>query len=72
MMSTNIKYITRLKKSQIYFVFRVQLAVSVPQSHTILDIVVDDEIQFLVGEAVMFGKDTVNFVYNRLGFLNLE
>ena len=43
-MSTNIKCITRLKKSQIYFVFRVQLAASIPQAHTIFDVVVDDEI----------------------------
>jgi len=27
--------------------------------HAVLDIVVDNEIQFFVGEAIMFGKDTV-------------
>ncbi len=32
------------------------------QSHTELDVVIDDEIQLLVGEAVVFGKDAVNFV----------
>src|SRR5207302_1565170 len=30
--------------------------------HTILDIVVDNEIQFLVCEAVVFGEDAVYFV----------
>ena len=43
-MSTNTKYITRLKKSQIYFVFPVQLVVSVPQAHPIFNVVVDDEV----------------------------
>ena len=32
------------------------------QSHSVLDVVVDDEIQFLVGEAVVFGEDAVDFV----------
>jgi hypothetical protein len=31
-------------------------------SHAVFDVVIDDEIQFLVRETVMSGKDTVNFV----------
>lgn len=34
--------------------------------HPILDVVVDDEIQLLVGDAVMAGEDAVNFVAARV------
>ena len=40
--------------------------------NTVLDVVVDDEIQFLVGEAVMFSKDAVDFVYYRFAKPRLE
>ncbi len=44
MMSTNIKYTTQRKNGQIYFVFYVQLMELIPQSQTILDVVVDDKV----------------------------
>ena len=34
-------------------------------SHAVFDVVVDNEIQFLVGKAVMFGKDLVDLIYYR-------
>lgn len=36
--------------------------------HAVLDVVVDDEIQFLVGEAVMRSQNRVDVIYGRLRF----
>lgn len=43
-MSTNIKYTTYQKETQIYFLPRVQLTMSIPQPHPIFDVVVNDEV----------------------------
>jgi len=37
--------------------------------HAVLDVVVDDEIQFLFGKAVVPGKDAIDFVKNELSCL---
>ena len=40
---------------------------STPQTHPILDVVVDDEVQFLICEAVVFRKHPIDLVDNRFG-----
>ena len=35
-------------------------------AHAVLDIVVDDEIKLLIGEAVVLGQDTVDLIYDGL------
>ena len=52
--------------------FGVQLAALTSQSHTIFDVVVGNEVQFFLGEVVVFGKNTIDFVYDVFGFLNFE
>jgi len=41
-------------------------------SYPVLDVIVDDEIQLLFCEAVVPGKDVVNFIYDGLGVLGIE
>src|SRR2546428_12877367 len=40
------------------------LSVTIP-SHTVLDVVVDDEVQFFVSEAVVFGEDAIYLIHER-------
>ena len=41
-------------------------------THPVLDVVVDDEVQFIIGEAVVFCQDAVDFVDDTLRLLYLE
>ena len=41
-------------------------------AHAVLDIVVDDEVQFLVREAVVFRQHAVDFVDDGFGYIRVE
>ena len=34
-------------------------------THAVLDVVVDDEVEFFIGEAVVFGEDAVDLIHER-------
>ncbi len=55
----------QVRNSSVFYYQRSFLLVCLPP-HAVLDVVVDDEVQFLLGKAVMSGKDAVDFVKNEL------
>ena len=50
----------------------VLLTAQIAQAHPILDVVVDDEVQFLVREAVVLGEHAVDFVNDGFRHFHVE
>ena len=48
------------------------IILSVACPHAVLDVVVDYEVEFFLGETIMLCEDTVDFVNNGLGILRIE
>ena len=46
----------------IFFTVSFLIPARVRAAHPVLDVVVDDEVEFFIGEAVVLGKHAVNLV----------
>ena len=41
-------------------------------THTILDVIVDDKVQLFICKIIILGQHSIDFFYNRFGFLNFK